>query len=464
MAVPRMIAPIGTDGRLGLNQEADTALRAQTCSAREQPFGRGTGSVANDPERTSLSKKWTLPGVPVMSKFVGLLIGDNTPRASFDKLAKCLGFETTGAVDNLMALWSKETTMKISSRRAATMAAFFVGAIRPMHKHLAMQKHSAASGHRALAARGRIGRGVMTIVFAICAGTMGPAHDARAELVSAVEFYHAEFGHFFLTTSPLEMGLLDTGVHKGWSRAMYEFKVDDAPGPGLVPACRFFSTAFAPKSSHFLTAFPEECAAVKASSNWVFEGEAFYVRLPDLAGTCAAGTMPIYRAYNGGQGGAPAHRLTPYLGEACVYFGQDCVKEGYGPEGVAFCAPASLELAQQRTQQMSGGTWEFSYPTDGPPQVVRMSFGGAVASHPAGLPPRYWPESPYYARAIGQAGFAGWDPVAGKIVVAFFGTMLQFDFDGVNATSGCAYLKEDLWDFYGDDGRGPCHPLTARRM
>jgi hypothetical protein len=299
------------------------------------------------------------------------------------------------------------------------------------------------------------------MVLAICAGAMGPAQDARAELVSAVEFYHAEFGHFFLTTSPLEAGLLDAGVYKGWLRAEYEFKVDDAPGPDLVPVCRFFSAAFAPKSSHFFTAFPEECAAVKANPNWVFEGEAFYVRLPDFAGKCEAGTMPIYRSYNGGQGGAPAHRFTPYLGDRCAYFGTGCVKEGLGPDGVAFCVPASLELAQQRTQQMSGGTWEFSIANDGSPRIERIGFGGAVADYPPQLPPRYWPEGPYYAPAIGQAGAAGWDPIAGKIVVVFFHTMLQFDFDGVTATSGCAYTNVEIL-FTGV--RGPCYPLTARRM
>lgn len=300
----------------------------------------------------------------------------------------------------------------------------------------------------------------MTVVLAMCAGTMGPAGEAQAGHISAVEFYHAEFGHFFLTTSPVEMELLDTGAHKGWRRALYEFKVHDAPGPGLVPVCRFFSAAFAPKSSHFFTAFPEECAAVKANPNWVFEGERFHVRLPDLAGKCLAGTMPIYRAYNGGQGGAPAHRFTPYLGEVCARFGGDCVKEGRGPEGVAFCVPESLDLVQHRTQEMSVGTWEFTYATDFLPEFVQMRFGDAVASYPAELPPRHWPEHPYYAPAIGQAGVAGWDPVAGKIVVGFYGTILQFEFDGVKATSGCAYLKSDFWDFF-IDGRGPCHPARA---
>ncbi len=314
-----------------------------------------------------------------------------------------------------------------------------------------------------LAIRLRFAATIAGVAAAACIGMLVPTRDARAAEVSAVEFYHAEFDRFFLTTSPLEMGLLDSGVYKGWLRAQFEFKVEDAPAPGLVPVCRFFSAAFAPKSSHFFTAFPEECAAVKANPNWVFEGETFYVRLPDFAGRCETGTMPVYRAYNGGQDGAPAHRYSPYLGDACGYFGRACVREGLGPEGVAFCVPASLELAQQRTQQMSGGIWEFSYPADGQPQVVRMRFGDAVASGSPGLPPHYWPESPYYAPAIGQPGVAGWDPVAGKIVVSFLATMLQFDFDGVNATSGCAYSKADFWDFY-FDGRGPCSPLTARRM
>ena len=203
---------------------------------------------------------------------------------------------------------------------------------------------------------------------------------------------------------------------------------------------------------------------MKANPNWVFEGEAFYVRLPDSPDVRGRHDADLSRVQRRA-GRRARHRFTPYRGEACLYLGEDCVKEGLGPEGVAFCAPASVELAQQRTQQMSGGTWEFSYPVNGLPQVVHLSFGDAIASHPAGLPPRYWPENPYYTPPIGQAGVAGWDTIAGKIVVVFFGTMLQFDFDGVNATSGCAFLKEtDLWDSFADNGRGPCYPLTARRM
>jgi len=136
--------------------------------------------------------------------------------------------------------------------------------------------------------------------------------------------------------------------------------------------------------------------------------------------------MPIYRTYNGGAGGAPKHRFSPYPND-CP-FGA-CVKEG--PGGVAFCVSASLDLAKVRTDQMSVGTWEFSYVSGGIPRTVHLGFGPSVQSHPAALPPIYWPESPYYAPGTSVASGAGWDPIASKIVVAFLGTLLQFDFDGV---------------------------------
>lgn len=348
--------------------------------------------------------------------------------------------------------------MRITSRPAATVAAIRLGLLRSTRTGLFSREPRPAGGRSGVAPIAQIARGAVAITFATLVGLSGPAH---AELVSAVEFYHSDFRHFFLTTTPEEMAKLDAGVFQGWKRAEFEFKVADRPGPGWVPVCRFFSAAFAPKSSHFYTAFPEECSAVKADPTWTFEGEAFYVQLPDATGSCPAGTMPIYRGYNNGAGEAPAHRFTPYRGDQCAYFynppGSGCTSEG--PAGVAFCAPASLELAQLRTQQFSG-TWEFAYTMDGIPTVARFTFGDAVASYPPGLPPRYWPEIPYRAEASGVAAGGGWDPIAGKIVVVFLETMLQFDFDGTDAASGCAYVH---FEFFAD-GRGPCHRLTARRL
>jgi len=216
------------------------------------------------------------------------------------------------------------------------------------------------------------------------------APDAGAAQVSAVQFQQQSYDHHFLTTSMTEIAALDGAAAAGWMRSDLEFKVDDTPGPGLVPVCRFYSAAFAPKSSHFFTAFPEECAAVKANPVWTYEGIAFYASLPDAAGNCEGGKMPVYRSYNGGTGGAPAHLYTPIIEDSCTHYGfqPTCVKEGVGPQGIAFCAPVFRTLAQERTQQMSGGTWDFTFEFDGVARTVSMAFGPAVVATVTGLPAR----------------------------------------------------------------------------
>jgi hypothetical protein len=81
-----------------------------------------------------------------------------------------------------------------------------------------------------------------------------------------------------------------------------------------TPTCRFFSIAFAPKSSHFYTPFPAECQYVETNpadvAAWEFESIAFYMELADANGNCPGGTIPLYRLYNNGMGGAPNHRYT----------------------------------------------------------------------------------------------------------------------------------------------------------
>jgi len=38
---------------------------------------------------------------------------------------------------------------------------------------------------------------------------------------------------------------------------------------------------------------------------WEFENIAFYIELADANGSCAAGTIPLYRLYNDGMDGGP---------------------------------------------------------------------------------------------------------------------------------------------------------------
>jgi hypothetical protein len=169
---------------------------------------------------------------------------------------------------------------------------------------------------------------------AVCLAALGGAAEA-AGTATAVEYYHGGFDHYFVTADAAEAAALDAGkATNGWARTGQNFTVDTAAGAGQLPACRFFSAAFAPRSSHFFTADPGECAKVKANSVWQYEGIAFHAGLP-TAERCAAGTAPLYRLYNDGRLGAPNHRYT-----SCPDIRDRMQSLGWIPEGAAMCIAA----------------------------------------------------------------------------------------------------------------------------
>jgi len=156
----------------------------------------------------------------------------------------------------------------------------------------------------------------------------------------AIEYHHASYGHFFVTALPEEIRALDSGTIGGWARTGHAFYVDEIGATGASSVCRFWSAqTFAPKSSHFYTASKEECAAVKENRDWSFEGEVFAVEAPYLAVLCREGTVPLYRLYNNGDGGAPNHRYTTSPSARA-----DMVLQGWVPEGDGLgllgCVPA----------------------------------------------------------------------------------------------------------------------------
>ncbi len=156
----------------------------------------------------------------------------------------------------------------------------------------------------------------------------------------AVEYFNAQFGHYFITANPQEVANLDAGLPPGWARTGQSFSVFTAQGAGLTAVCRFFSgQAFAPKSSHFYAPRGLGCEALLPSSPvWAFEGDVFYSYLPDDAGACPDGNVPVYRLYNQGQGGAPNHRFTTSVATQLDMLAQGYVAEGLG-SGVGMCSP-----------------------------------------------------------------------------------------------------------------------------
>src|SRR5438045_3125413 len=65
------------------------------------------------------------------------------------------------------------------------------------------------------------------------------AAAATAPEGMAVEYYSSILGHYFLTAFPEEAAALDVG--QGWSRTGFSFPVYLDASAGALPVCRFYS-------------------------------------------------------------------------------------------------------------------------------------------------------------------------------------------------------------------------------
>lgn len=154
----------------------------------------------------------------------------------------------------------------------------------------------------------------------------------------AIEYYNPSLEHYFITGIADEIAKLDAGIIKGWQRTGESFNVYPAAAEGRVAVCRFFSTSFGDKSSHFYAPRGLGCEAVLQNPAWIFEGDVFYTYLPDAAGQCPVANVPVYRLYNNGQGGAPNHRFTTNEAVRLEMLTDGYVAEGSGI-GVGMCSP-----------------------------------------------------------------------------------------------------------------------------
>lgn len=186
-----------------------------------------------------------------------------------------------------------------------------------------------------------------------------PPPPAPPGTTLAVEYYYAAWNYYFETAFPDEIAGLDAGAFGGvWKRTGQTFFVwPTANNPFAVPTCRFFTGSFfAPKSSHFYTPNAVECNGLIATSPvWQFESIAFYIALVDANGFCPAGTMPLYRAYNSGMGGAPNHRYMTSLAILNQMIAAGWVFEGDFLTKVFACVPVSISAAEGEWDATTSG-------------------------------------------------------------------------------------------------------------
>jgi hypothetical protein len=184
------------------------------------------------------------------------------------------------------------------------------------------------------------GTGSPQTISASGAGVTG----GSSATVTVVEYRNSLFDHYFITTVAAEITLLDAHAppFQDWSRTGFSFNayVNATAPASSVAICRFFNSTFAPKSSHFYAPHGLGCEATIASfPDWGLEDDKlFNTMLPDAAGTCPGGTLPVYRLYNNGMGGAPNHRFVTSLAERQNMLNQGFVAEGNGI-GVGMCVP-----------------------------------------------------------------------------------------------------------------------------
>ena len=110
--------------------------------------------------------------------------------------------------------------------------------------------------------------------------------------VKVTEFYHPQFNHYFITADPGEAAILNAGQLPPWIPTGLSFNAWNAPSTNITNVCRFFTTAFAPLSSHFYTNSPLECSLLRSGSVWALESLTAFYMMPSPTGICPGGTIP----------------------------------------------------------------------------------------------------------------------------------------------------------------------------
>ena len=173
--------------------------------------------------------------------------------------------------------------------------------------------------------------------------------------VEVVEFYNAITGHYFMTADASEARSIDAGGSgAGWVRTGLVFHAFPRLDPGVgcddcgVPVHRFYGPS---PNTHVFTGDPGEAAFLRQPhTGWIQEGEAFRIPVPDGAGRCEPGTVPVVRLYNNRfLFNDTNHRYVWRDDERARMRGK-----GWIDEGARFCALGAAE-APLRTFALSGG-------------------------------------------------------------------------------------------------------------
>ena len=198
-------------------------------------------------------------------------------------------------------------------------------------------------------ARLAIVSGLLSIACLALPGTAA-AFPLMARPVPVIEYFNVRLSHYFLAINPGEMAAIEAGsAGPGWVRTGFSFDAYPVPVPSGsycpgdcgTAVSRFYGTPGLGPDSHFYTANPIEAQFLqRAGSGWSFEHLEFSIPVPDAAGQCAAGLVPVYRVYNNRwMYNDSNHRFVADRAQR-----DRMLARGWVDEGVAFCAYGAREV------------------------------------------------------------------------------------------------------------------------
>ena len=176
-------------------------------------------------------------------------------------------------------------------------------------------------------------------VFLAAGGMRSPGSGpvTNSNVIRAIEYYHAGFNHYFVTTIADEITKLDNGTFVGWARTGKAFNVFVLGTAGTLDVSRFFSSALVSTliSTHFYTSNGPEAAGLKVNPKWVFEAAVFGV-LPPVAAVPGryAGALPRLQQQHGRRAQPP---FPDRRGRAAIMVALGWIQEG--DYGIMGCVP-----------------------------------------------------------------------------------------------------------------------------
>jgi hypothetical protein len=204
---------------------------------------------------------------------------------------------------------------------------------------------------------------------------------AQAKVVDVVEFYNAAQDHYFITSLPEEIAKLDSG--STWKRTGQHFQAHDTQVNGTNPVCRYYMPP-GYGDSHFFSASPAECARVRnLYPHFIRESDAaMHIAVPSASsGECKTDHQPVYRVWN--RRADSNHRYTTDSATRDAMIAQGWQSEGYGPNGVAMCAPLSLAedaVTASLPPPCKGNDSRVAFP-DGPHGMYVWAPGPALMTY-----------------------------------------------------------------------------------